>query len=92
MAKWCKVLTVARDVARGYTVLTVARGVASAGGQAGWAGYPLPHTVAHVAARGGHQVVGHPARAVPHLHKSSFSRYSRYTVVAEIAARGSLQK
>ncbi len=48
-------------------VLTITRGVASGRGEARGARHALPHTVAHVAARGGHQVVGHPARAVPHL-------------------------
>jgi hypothetical protein len=48
-------------------VLTIARGVASGGGEARGARHALSHTVAHVAARGGHQVVGHPARAVPNL-------------------------
>jgi hypothetical protein len=61
------ILQASRGVRISGGVLTIARGVASGGGEARWARHALSYAVAHVAARGGHQVVGHPARAVPHL-------------------------
>ena len=47
-------------------ILTIAGRVAVTAGEARGAGYALPHTVAHVAPRGGPQLVDHEGGAVPH--------------------------
>ena len=68
-AVYGKSYTRQRYILNDNQILTITGRVSVGGGEAGRTGDPLPHAVAHVAARGRHQVVRHEARAVPDLFK-----------------------